>query len=98
MEFLLMPVPVWVMLAIQASCLGLCALVYHRIQQRLRGHAESIANMDIWADDVDEFIRRSKSLERQKVMKYAIDPRIQSNAISSVQAASRYRRNAATSH
>lgn len=72
----MLPVPFWAVLLLSALGVAISALFYNRIQQRLEGHAESIANMDAWADEVDEFIRSSKLLERQKVVKYAVDPRI----------------------
>jgi hypothetical protein len=97
-DMMLMPVPLWAVLAIQAISFGICALLYHRLQQRLGGHAESIANMDEWADDVEEFIRRTKSLERQKVVRYAIDPRIADSSASPSSSLSKYRRNRATAH
>ncbi len=96
MDLLLIPVPLWAVLTIQAIVLAISALFYNRIQHRLDGHAESIANMDIWADDVDEFMRRSKSLDRQKVVRYAIDPRISDSSGSTSRSDPRYRRNRAT--
>ncbi len=98
MELLMTSVPLWAMLATQAVGFGICALFYHRIQQRLGGHAESIANMDEWADDVEEFIKRTKSLDRQKVVRYAIDPRIADSSVSPSSSLLRYRRNRATAH
>jgi hypothetical protein len=94
MELLFLPVPLWLVLALHMIGLSIAGLLYHRVQQRLDGHAESIANMDIWADDVDEFMRRAKSLERQKVVKFAIDPRISSNSAN--HSTSTYRQNRAT--
>jgi hypothetical protein len=80
MELLFLAVPLWLVLALQVIALSLVGLLYHRVQRRLDRHAESIGNMDAWADDVDEFMRRTKTFERQRIVKSAIDPRISRNS------------------
>jgi len=76
MEFLFFPVPVWLLLAVTAAAAVYVAWRCNRLERRLNGHAESIANMDVWADDVETHLEQFRRAERQRSARYVIDRQV----------------------
>jgi hypothetical protein len=71
MPYLMLPVPLWLVLLLFliSVILTIGLFVYH--QHRLNKQAESIVNMDDWADLVEQELHRYRAMQRNISDKYS---------------------------
>lgn len=63
-SWLLAATPVWLSLCLIAACVAL-AWPIHAMTRRLDRHAQSIAHMDEWADDIDLALAQIEERQRK---------------------------------
>lgn len=69
MFYLLLPAPLWLVVALFTASVSLTVGLFWHLQRRLNNHAESIVNMDDWADGVERELNKYREAQRKAAQK-----------------------------